>query len=143
MDPISILALTDTCLSITFRLGKAGKNLYTLSQKYKSADYTIRLLQTYASAIEAAVRGIEQWLRGPAAKHSVLREHLEHNLSACDDLVRQIDEHLAQAVGDPGKKNSFWSRTKYVWNDATVTRYEGQMRNQVQALGLLLQVMQL
>lgn len=142
MDPVSILTLTNACLSLTVRLATLSNQLHTLAERYKEARRTISFFESQLAALTAAARALQEWLDGPAAQHSRLWNELKQSLDACDTLIQVILEQLGkwQIRAD---KMSFWNRTKYLWDEATVMRYEGMLRGQVQALGLLLQIREL
>ena len=58
MDPISIIGLTTSILTITEHLGKTAKFLIQLSTKLKYADMKITMLVGYLQILNAGVSEI-------------------------------------------------------------------------------------
>lgn len=142
MEPASAIALVNTCLSITIRIATISKQVWTLKEKYKHMERNIILFETQLSALSTAAKGLSGWLEGPVTQDEQVRTELERSLVACETVILLIMEYLAKAQAQANKMN-LWSKTKFLWDESTIAKYEGMLRGQVQALSLLLQVLAL
>lgn len=140
MDPASILALTNTCVNLAYRLGVLTNNLYTIGKRYNSAEQSARLIVSQLNALSAAVRALNIWLQSDIKPNQLqLVDEIKQSLDSCDTLIQFVLDQLSEWQVKTDKL-SFWHRAKYLWDEATVMRFEGMLRGQVQALSLLLQV---
>ena len=142
MDPMSVLALVDTCMSITIRIGTITKQLWTLKEKYKHVEQKVVLLESQLAALSAAATGLSEWLGGPVTYDEPIRKELKRSLESCDTVVQVMMEYLAKAQAQSNKM-TLWNKTRFLRDEGTILEYEGMLRGQVQALSLLLQILTL
>lgn len=142
MDPASILALVETCMTITVRVGTISNQLWSLKEKYKHVERKVAIFESQLGALSTAAIGISEWLQTSAAQDAPVRQELQKSLGSCDLVVQVIMEYLDNAQSQSNKM-SLWSKTKFLRDEKTISEYEGMLRGQVQALSLLLQILTL
>lgn len=142
MEPVSILALANTCLGITTRIGTITKQLWTLKEKYKQVKCKVLLFETQLSAINTAVIGLSGWLEGPGTHDEPLQQELKRSLNSCEIVILVITEYLDKVQMQANKMN-LWNKTRFLRDEGTIMEYEGMLRGQVQALSLLLHILSL
>lgn len=142
MDPMSVLALVNTCVSITIRIGTITKQLWTLKEKYKHVERKVVLFESQLAALSATATGLSEWLGGPVTYDEPIRKELKRSLESCDTVVQVIMEYLAKAQAQSNKM-TLWNKTRFLRDEGTILEYEGMLRGQVQALSLLLQILTL
>jgi hypothetical protein len=142
MEPVSILALVNTCLGITTRIGTISNQLWTLKEKYKHVERKVVLFVTQLSAINTAVIGLSEWLEGSSTHDEPIRRELKRSLDSCEIVIQVITEYLDKVQMQANKMN-LWNKTKFLRDEGTIMEYEGMLRGQVQALSLLLHILSL
>jgi hypothetical protein len=142
MEPVSVLALINTCLGITSRIGTITKQIWTLKEKYKQVERKVLLFETQLSAISTAVIGLSGWLEGPGTHDEPIRQELKRSLDSCEIVILVITEYLDKVQMQANKMN-LWNKTRFLRDEGTITEYEGMLRGQVQALSLLLHILSL
>jgi hypothetical protein len=142
MEPVSVLALINTCFGITSRIGTITKQIWTLKEKYKQIEWKVLLFETQLSAISTAVIGLSGWLEGPGTHDEPIRQELKRSLDSCEIVILVITEYLDKVQMQANKMN-LWNKTKFLRDEGTITEYERMLRGQVQALSLLLHILSL
>jgi hypothetical protein len=142
MEPVSVLALINTCFGITSRIGTITKQIWTLKEKYKQVEWKVLLFETQLSAISTAVIGLSGWLEGPGTHDEPIRQELKRSLDSCEIVILVITEYLDKVQMQANKMN-LWNKTKFLRDEGTITEYERMLRGQVQALSLLLHILSL
>jgi hypothetical protein len=142
MEPVSILALINTCLGITTRIGSITKQLCTLKEKYKQVERKVLLFETQLSAISTAATGLSEWLERAGTHDESIRQELKRSLDACEIMILVIAEYLDK-VQMQANKMTLWNKARFLRDESTIMEYEGMLRGQVQALSLLLHILSL
>ena len=145
-DPISILGLVGTCITITVRATTVGKDLSALRQRFHNADRNLHMLSTQVSAIKTVTKRLSNWLEDPSNTFSEEDEELKGELGevlgACEVLLSSIHEQMAGVLAAP-RDLSFWNTAKYIWGEDSTKECLMLLQGQVQALSTILQCFQL
>jgi hypothetical protein len=142
MDLVSVVALVNTCLPNTIRIGTISKQVWALKEKYKHAERKVMLFESQLAALSTAATGLSEWLSRPTTHDEPVRQELQRSLESCDLVVQVIMEYLAKLQAQSNKLN-LWNKSKFLRDEGTISEYEGMLRGQVQALSLLLQILTL
>jgi hypothetical protein len=142
MEPVSALALVNTCLGITTRIGTITKQLCTLKEKYKQVERKVLLFETQLSAISTAITGLSEWLERPGTHDEPIQQELKRSLDSCEIVILVITEYLDK-VQMQANKMTLWNKTRFLRDEGTIMEYEGMLRGQVQALSVLLHILSL
>jgi hypothetical protein len=142
-DPASILGLISASLTITIRAATIGKDLHTLTTKYKSVNTKIRHLSIHVSAVRVAARSLSFWLEGDAVgSHEVenVKRDLLDVLSACCDLLSDLQDHVAKALAG-AEDVGFKGAVTYIWDEEIIKEATETLHHQETALILMLQTL--
>jgi hypothetical protein len=144
MDPVSILALTQTCIALSCTLSKITISLKGLVDKFKVAELSVRSLAHECKTFEVAILTLKRWLDTQSAVLIIddavlgqLGDSMELGVlvaSALETDLVHIQEHA-----DKG----FRYQIRIVWAFDLLKEHTDRLRGQVHALSLLLQILSL
>ncbi|RHZ72801.1 hypothetical protein CDV55_108496 [Aspergillus turcosus] len=125
--------------------GKSLKHLFSLQRKLKDSGFHLQIISSQIVAVNAAITHIQSWLDTYTADTCLangVAEDLKLSLNGCSSLLAIFSEQVADL--DSGHDALSWTdRVKFVWNETELKNYRDMLRDQVQALSLLLQVVKL
>ena len=142
MDPISIISLIEGSMSLILQCGSAVKSLNDLAGRYKQASLTLSSTIQEVDIIELAWKRIKDWFesyRNEAGDVELL-DRLDKSLKCGTNVISTL-QHDLLAYGS--MKFGFMQRSKLTWNDKALRNHQDRIRGQVQAMSLLLQVIEL
>jgi hypothetical protein len=141
MDPVSVIGLVGTCMTITVRTTTVVSELHTLKTKYKNLEQSVGLFVVQISALRSAATRLSVWIQDSSDTLSKDEQlDLHHSLAACETLIELLHGYVSKVSK---AKFSFVSRTKYLWDESTIRECQSVLGSQVQALGFHLQILQL
>ncbi|MCJ1283127.1 guanine nucleotide-binding protein subunit alpha [Xylographa opegraphella] len=143
MDPVSIVGLASSVLSIVSVIAKNVNALSTLQAKYRNADLSVFLLIGQLSTLKAALGQISEWIKaeGLAAQseHLQLIQDLQVALNGCQALISILDDRVDQLATKEGSDNlKVQGKIVFLWEEQELNVYVTHLNNQVNALTLLL-----
>ena len=143
MDPVSIVGLASSALSIVSVIAKNVNALSTLQAKYRNADLSVFLLIGQLSTLKAALGQISEWIKieGLAAQseHLQLVEDLKVALNGCQVLISILDDRVDQLENKEGSDSlKIQGKIVFLWEEQELNVYVTHLNNQVNALTLLL-----
>ncbi|KAB8272108.1 hypothetical protein BDV30DRAFT_249744 [Aspergillus minisclerotigenes] len=142
---MEVVGLVSSCIAIGELAVKSLRLLHSLQQKVNNSGLHLQTVRTQISAVNAAVTHIQSWLKtctGNPCMVEGLIEDLQLSLDGCKSLLEIFSEQAAQVIKEHDTQR--WiDKIKLVWNETDLTQYRDMLRDQVQALSLLLQVVQL
>src|ERR1700761_7584802 len=97
MEPLSILALVETCAGLAVTAGKLAIGLKALADKYKIAALSFRSLSSQCKLFSTAVRAIQQWMEeGHELSHidDSIWEQLMDSLECANDAIYALESEL-------------------------------------------------
>jgi hypothetical protein len=149
MDPVSIVGLIGSIISIADVVAKSIRKLSELRSRYHNAPFQITTLIGQLYIIQAAINELTRWksdvlMRDPRYRQLALQ--LDASLGCFCPIIMSLQQYLdsldvASASGIdsstlPGK------RISYLWNERDLAVYLGLVDRQVNALNLFLQAIQ-
>lgn len=144
MDPISIIGLAGSIVSIVDVVTKSLKALNELRLRWLEADLTLMLLITQLGTLKAALGQIAEWINSCLAtdphQHYQLIIDLESALSCCKTLITLMDRHISKLEWNDhiDQPISFERRVRVALKDGAITDCLNHLGNQTNALNLLL-----
>ncbi|KAE8316244.1 hypothetical protein BDV41DRAFT_573911 [Aspergillus transmontanensis] len=142
---MEVVGLVSSCVTIGELAVKSLRLLHSLQQKVNNSGLHLQTVRTQISAVNAAVTHIHSWLNtcsGNPCTVEGLIEDLQLSLDGCKSLLEIFSEQATQVMKEQNTQG--WiEKIKLVWNETDLTQYRDMLRDQVQALSLLLQVVQL
>lgn len=142
MEPVSLAA---SCLTLAGCATSLIKDLYDLRAKFKQVDRVAGLLCVQVSTLRTAIYGLSSWLeRKPvsAACDSRLRNEFQQSLDACASLIMMLQAHVSH-VRDSDGVITTRGKIRHILDESELKEYDRMLGVQVQALGFLVQVIQL
>jgi hypothetical protein len=142
MDPLSILSIVGTSLSIAKVTITSIQHLYELKEKYSYVDLSVSGLLFKLQTITYSLATLERWAQdrgGTQHSNHDLVVQLEISIQSCTSVISCIDLKVKDASG----KASVWEKIKHVWNEEVICGFERDLDSQMNALQLLISTAQL
>jgi hypothetical protein len=142
-DPATILGLISASLTITIRAATIGKDIHSLRQKFKTTNAAVAQLSVHVSAIRVAARSLSSWLEDETIGSDEVEEvryELLAVLSACGDLLSDLQDHLAKALAGAEAVN-FRGASRYIWDEDLIKETANTLHHQETAVILILQTL--
>ena len=142
VDPISIISLVEGSIGLILQCGSAIKSLNEIAAKYKQAELTLSAMIQEVDVIELAWRRIKDWFEcyTNGAGDVELLERLDKSLKCGTNVISALQDDLL----DYGSRRlGFMQRSRLSWNEEALRDHQYRIRGQVQAMSLLLQVIEL
>jgi hypothetical protein len=144
-DPASILGLIAASLTITIRAATIGKDLHTLISKFQTANSKVRQLSVHVAAVRVAARSLSSWLEdGVVGSEEVedVKSELLEVLSACGNLLSDLQDHVAKALVGAEENVSFRGTVHYIWDEDIIKETTETLHHQETVLILMLQALE-
>ena len=144
MDPISIIGLAGSIVSIVDVVTKSLKTLNELRLHRLEADLTLTLLITQLGTLKAALGLIAEWINSDLAadphQHYQLIIDLESALGRCKTLITLMDRYISKLEWNDhiDQPICFERRVRVALKDGAIKDYLNHLGNQTNALNLLL-----
>ena len=141
-DPISIISLVEGSITLIVQCSSAIKSLNEIAGKYKQAELILSSMIQEVDVIELAWKRIKDWSESYTneAGDGELLERLDKSLKCGTNVISALQDDL---LDYGSKKLGFMQRTRLNWNEKVLRDHQDRIRGQVQAMSLLLQVMEL
>ena len=143
-DPISIISLLEGSISLIFQCGSVAKTLNDMIGKFNLAQLTIMSLIQEVETIEMAWSRIREWSQNHSEAASDIRffERLNRSLECGALVLSALEQDLADYDG-VSTDLTFRKRASLAWNERALLDHQHRVRGQVQAMSLLLLVLEL
>lgn len=156
-DPISIFSVIGGSAALVLQFAKAVNDLHTLSDRYKRAEFMIESMMSHLSTIQWAWRQIgtilEEWTRDEVVWRDDSTElfmQINWSLKGGSLIIAALEKDLEpflKRLRDPSsdlqRNSKFRRRAKIVWNDQTFRDHQERIRDQVNSMNLLINIMQM
>ena len=144
MDPLSIIGVVESSLSLALQLATAAKSLGDIAGKYKNAKLTVKALAQNLDVLQLTWTQIGRWFEAYA----------EDEVLCDDDLVRRVKGFLETGtlvmkaleqdlLAYNVETLTFKQRSKLIWNESTLECHQIRIRDQTLSMNLFLQAMKL
>ena len=146
MEPLSILALVETCAGLAVTAGKLSIGLRNLASTYKYAAVTFRSISSQCKLFATAVRAIQAWMEDVPTDSLTniddqIWEQLADSLDCANEAILALECELVDA--SKGTVNTFWQKVNIVWNLQILQHFQDCIHKQVTGLGVILQIINL
>ena len=142
MDPISIVSLVEGSMSLILQCGSTMKSLNDFAVRYKQASLTLSSIIQEVDIIELAWKRIKDWFefyRNEAGDVDLL-ERLDKSLKCGTNVISALQHDL---LDYESMEFGLMQRSKLTWNGKALRNHQDRIRGQVQAMSVLLQVIEL
>lgn len=148
MDPLSIVGLIASIVSIADAVTKSIRKLSLLKTKYQNAPFQITVLIGQLYIVQAAIDELTRW-RSKSLSQNPRYRHLAMQIDTALDcfcpLILSLQQYLDEIEASL-ESDSHGSHVKgklaYVWNEQDIASYLDLIDRQVNALTLFLQAIQ-
>lgn len=142
-DPASILGLISASLTIAIRAATIGKDIHSLTTKYKVTNTKVRQLSVHIAAVRVAARSLSSWLEEDAVGSDEVEDvknELSQVLSACCSLLSDLQDFVAKALAG-AETVGFKGAVAYIWDEEIIKESMETLHYQETALVLILQAL--
>jgi hypothetical protein len=147
MEPISAFGLAATCTSLISSVVKIASAIHGFREKFKAAELALLSLATQLSTLEASISELNVILNSQAAtinQRPNLLEALHGALSSTTLVISYIWNEVTETTKLTRSTSVFragpWVRTKYVFSESGLAHMKEALRDQIQAIHLLISV---
>ncbi|KAH9900459.1 hypothetical protein F4778DRAFT_739040 [Xylariomycetidae sp. FL2044] len=148
MDPVSIIGLIGSIVSIADVVAKSIHRLSELKSKYRNVSFQVTTLIGQLHIIQAAIGELNQWKSKVLAKdprYHELATQVQMSLDCFCPLIMSLQQYLDDidiaSVADRGSSN-LQGKLSYLWNEPQLAIFIDLVDRQVNALNLFLQAVQ-
>lgn len=146
MDPVSIVGLVGTTVSLIGTSAKIAQSLNDLATKYNTANTVLTRIVQECRTLQAAVTQIKLWIEdSSAAAHrpSRYRERmtpLHHALVDFLASLNPLEEEVSNMLGKSKPSGLLARRVRFqsIWNETRMKDHLDNLRWQANAIQLLL-----
>ena len=140
------LSLIDGSAGLLIKCGSVIKTLHDLADKFKKAELNIKAMGQQVDIIKAAWSHIRNWsveYQSDASRIGLqLLMRLDQALEVGDQVISGLKEDLVPYKGEK-RTLGLRQRSKFIWNDTSLSEHRTRLRDQITAVTLLLNVIQL
>lgn len=143
-DPASILSLIAASLSITIKAATIGKDIHSLTSKFRGTTAKVQQLSVHLAAVRVAARSLSSWLEDETVGSEEVedvKEQLSEVLSACYSLLSDLHDHVVKALAGADKVG-FRGAVNYIWDDEIINETTDTLHHQETAIILMLQALE-
>lgn len=145
MDPISILGLVGTALSVATAVTQVISKLSDLKSKYRNVPLQMSTLLGQLYIVRSALDQISQWRSEDLSgnpRYQELAEQIDTSLDCFCPLILTLQQHLEELHLPQDLGMSTRSKVCFIWNEEDLMGYLRLLDCQVNALNLFLQAVQ-
>ena len=144
MDPISVVGIVESSLSLALQIGGAAKALNDVAGKYKNAKLAIKSLAQNLDILQLTWSQIAQWFEA----------HIVDGDLHDNDLIKRVRGFLETGImvmeafeqdllAFDVESLNFTQRSKLIWNGSTLQGHQIRVRDQTLSMSLFLQAVKL
>lgn len=144
MDPVSAIGLIGSVFSVADVITKNVASLLDLQSKYKVADLKVSLLVGQLSTLKAALGHIADVMNNglDVSDHGQFFNDLSTSLQGCEAIIAALDLRLSTLQRDDSGGLAILGKLSWLWDESTMSDYLNILNNHINALHLLLTVLQ-
>ncbi|KAI8946034.1 G-protein alpha subunit-domain-containing protein [Xylaria longipes] len=145
MDPVSIVQIIGTAVSLGDVVLKCISRLHSLKAKYHDAPLIISTITGQLHMVQAALDQLSIWNKPEYGRHPRYRQlalQIGNFLDCFSHLILTLEQRLDDF--EPNGSSSITAKQKFVflWGEKETFEYSSLLDRQVNALNLLLQAVQ-
>ncbi|KAG8525898.1 uncharacterized protein KY384_000660 [Bacidia gigantensis] len=144
------LAIITGSTDLAIRCTKIVQRIHVTREKFKAADLTVKSLVDQVESLRYAWTKISDWSGARDVANDCsdcdwqFQDQLEKKLDCGYLVIAALEEDLMQMTANERKSRmTFKQKTAFVWNESIIEIHRKRVSDQVQSMGLLLQVSQL
>ncbi|KAI1179384.1 hypothetical protein F4777DRAFT_474181 [Nemania sp. FL0916] len=145
MDPVSIVQIVGTIVSLSDRVLKCISQLRALNAKYQGASGIIRAVTEQLSTVQVAIDLLKVWImpgydRDP--RYLQLARQIGNSFDGLSQPILALEQQLEDFASNTPENITAEQKIKFLWREKAIAEYSTLLNVQVNALNLLLQVAQ-
>lgn len=145
MEPVSILSIVGTALSIANVVTRAIASLSELKSRYRNVPLQLSTLIGQLYMVQAALDQISSWsskdLFGDP-RYQQLAAQMDTSLDSFRPLILALQQHLDELDSHGDIDMAAMKKVSFLWNEQEIMTYSSLLDSQVNALSLFLQAVQ-
>lgn len=145
MDPVTIVQIVGTAVSLGDVVVKCITRLSTLKQKYLDAPIHLHTMIGQLYMVQTALDQLSTWNETGNHRHPRYRQLASRIGNALDyfsTLIFQLQMQLDRLDAPDPADMSTMSKIRFIWSEQDIADYSSLLDRQVNALTLLLQAIQ-
>lgn len=145
MDPISILSIVGSALSVANRVAKTIGMLSELKSRYRNVPLQISTLIGQLYIVQAALEQVSSWSSSGLfsnARYQQLAAQIGTSLDSFRPLIMALQQHLDELESHEDITMTAMKKISFLWNEQELMAYSSLLDCQVNALSLFLQAVQ-
>lgn len=145
MDPISILSIVGSALSVASGVTKAIGTLSGLKFRYRDVPLQISTLIGQLYIVQADLEQVSSWSSSVLfsnARYQQLAAQIGTSLDSFRPLIMALQQHLDEVESYEDNTMAAMKKVSFLWNEQELMAYSSLLDCQVNALSLFLQVVQ-
>ena len=145
-DPISIFSVIQGSIGLVLQCGNVVQSLNDMAGKFNRAHLTITSMIQEVETVQMAWTRIREWSEdyAEAGKDTNFFDRLDRSLDCGTLVMTALEQDLADYnINTTRPTIGFRQRSKVAWNEKALLDHQHRIRGQVQAMTLLLQILEL
>lgn len=147
-----IAALVTTCVSLVFEITKTIRTIHTLVKSFQSAPDDLENLASWLETTRTTIEILQAALDTPGKVDDDVKQDFNRSLGNCLKTVTKLHrglEDVATSFAEDQDQGSCLlardapARLKYLWNESSITVDRTELHQHMQAVDVLLHVVQL
>ncbi|KAF4630257.1 hypothetical protein G7Y89_g7892 [Cudoniella acicularis] len=141
MDPVSVIGLVSSLVSICDVIRGSLSRLRTLQSNFKSSSLDVSLLIGQLNTLKAALDQTIEWVSSSLVNvphHQQLVTDLNISLESCQILVSILEDRIVKLEWDIKGNLDFKAKLTFAWEKSGLNDFMTHLNNQSSALNLLL-----
>jgi hypothetical protein len=148
MDPATIVGLTAACYAIAQHATGFIHAINDLRARYSNVDLRVTGINARTGVLRAAINRLDRWLdQNGVVLEEDERRDLRQSVRACELLIstlrRAAESASRRTTGRLRRTKKSWAKWKIVWEQRHLDQYTRDLNDQVDALELFLQTLNL
>lgn len=145
MDPVTIVQLVGTAVTLSDAVFKCIKRLHSLKAKYHDAPLVISTITGQLYMVQAALEQLKVWNRPEYERHPrylQLAMQMDNFLECFSHVIFALANRLEDFQSDSSRTITVKQKLMFLWGEQETAEYSVLLDRQVNALNLLLQAVQ-
>ena len=144
MDPISIVSIIESSVSLALQCGSSAKRLNELASQYKNAKLAVVSMSQNLNTMELAWGRIIEWSKDVQYEQGIFDiqfwQRLGGALVAGTAVLEALENDLSKYKTT---KLTFSRRSRLIWNQTLFEAHQNRIRDQASSMTLLLSAIKL
>ncbi|PNP56937.1 hypothetical protein FNYG_15304 [Fusarium nygamai] len=145
-----IFAIVSTCIGLASQIGKTIKTIDGLIEAYQSVPDDLESLSSWLRTTQRTIETLQGVIDTPGAVYGSVKDDINRSLASCLRTVLKLHGSVENIAADAAKPKADGTvavvdksaRFRYLWNESSITVEKTELHQHMQAIDLLLNVVQ-